>query len=238
MKIRCLLVDDEPLAISLVSSYIQQVPGLEIVQTCNSALEAFTVLQKQRIDLMFLDIKMPKMTGTDFLRSIPDPPKVIFITAYREYALDGFELDVVDYLLKPFSFNRFMKAVAKANKLLKLENQDVNSYGSNHENKNAFLYFKVDKEMTKVFIHEIVFIESRKEYVKLYMDNKSSLLVKQSISSMEKILSPHHFLRVHRSFIVTIEKIKSFTPLSVNVGDQKVPIGRLYKSAVEKTLKQ
>lgn len=236
MKLRCLLVDDEPLAVRLISSYIQQVPGLEILAACNSAMEAFTVLQRHRIDLIFLDIKMPKLIGTDFLRSLPDPPRVIIITAYREYALDGFELDVVDYLLKPVSFNRFMKAVAKANKLFSLENTAVQN-GNDVADKNAFLYFKIDKEMTKVMINEILFIESRKEYVKLFLDNNKTLLVKQSITSMEKLLSPHQFIRVHRSYIAAFEKINSFTPLTITVGSHKIPIGRLFKNEVEKKLK-
>ena len=122
MNIRCLIVDDEPLAVRLISSYIQQVPGLEIVGVCNNAIDAFTISREQKVDLLFLDIKMPKLSGTDFLRSISNAPKVIFITAYRDYALDGYELDIVDYLLKPVSFTRFMKAISKASKLISLDN--------------------------------------------------------------------------------------------------------------------
>ncbi len=238
MKIRCLLVDDEPLAVRLISSYVQQVPGLEIVAACNSAIEAFTVLQQQKIDLIFLDIKMPKLIGTDFIRTLPNPPKVIFVTAYRDYALDGFELDVVDYLLKPVSLNRFLKAVAKASKLLSIEGNSPLSNNEYKENKEAFLYLKVEKEMVKVLIHDILFIESRKEYVKLYLENNNTLVVKQSISAMEKLLSPHQFLRVHRSFIATIDKINSFTPGHLMIGMHKIPIGRLYKNEVERLLRK
>src|SRR5450432_3009472 len=122
MNISCLIIDDEPLAVRLVGSYVQKIPGLEIAAACNSAIDAFKILREQKIDLIFLDIKMPKLIGTDFLRSIPNPPKVIFITAYRDYAFDGYELDIIDYLLKPVSFARFMKAVAKASKLISIEN--------------------------------------------------------------------------------------------------------------------
>ncbi|HLK29265.1 MAG TPA: LytTR family DNA-binding domain-containing protein [Puia sp.] len=237
MNIRCLIIDDEPLAVRLVSSYIQQVPGLEIAAACNSAIDAFKILQEQKIDLIFLDIKMPKLIGTDFLRSIPNPPKVIFITAYRDYAFDGYELDIVDYLLKPVSFTRFMKAVAKATKLISIDNNFSSANTEYKDNKDSFLYFKIDREMSKVLLHEILFIESNKEYVKLYLENGKSLLVKQSISSLEKLLSPHRFLRVHRSYIATIEKISSFNSTHISIGEHKIPIGRLYKNEVETVLK-
>ena len=209
MNIRCLIVDDEPLAVRLISSYIQQVLGLEITAACNNAIDAYKILGEQKIDLLFLDIKMPKLIGTDFLRGISSPPKVIFITAYREYAFDGYELDIVDYLLKPVSFTRFMKAISKATKLISIDN-NFSSLNTEHDTKDSFLYFKIDKEMRKVFLHEILFVESCKEYVKLHLENGKSLLVKQSLSSLEKLLSPHRFLRVHRSYIVTIDKISSF----------------------------
>lgn len=236
MNIRCLIVDDEPLAVRLISSYIQQVSALEIVAACNNAIDAYRVLGEQKIDLLFLDIKMPKLIGTDFLRSIANPPKVIFITAYREYALDGYELDIVDYLMKPVSFSRFMKAVSKATKLISVDNY-FSSGNTEQNNNDSFLYFKIDKEMQKVLLHKILFIESSKEYVKLHLENGKSLLVKQGLSSLEKLLSPHRFLRVHRSYIVTIEKISSFNSLHVTIDDHKIPIGRLYKNEVEKALR-
>ncbi len=237
MNIRCLIVDDEPLAVRLISSYIQQVPGLEIAGVCNNAIDAFTILREQKVDLLFLDIKMPKLSGTDFLRSISNAPKVIFITAYRDYALDGYELDIVDYLLKPVSFTRFMKAISKATKLISLDNNFSSIDTAHNNNKDSFLYFKIDKEMQKVLLFEILFIESSKEYVKLHLENGKPLLVKQSISSMQKLLSPHRFLRVHRSYIVTIEKISSYSPTYITIGNNKIPIGRLYKNEVHEVLK-
>lgn len=236
MNIRCLIVDDEPLAVRLISSYIQQVPGLEIAAACNNAIDAFKILGEQKIDLMFLDIKMPKLIGTDFLRSISNPPKVIFITAYRDYALDGYELDIVDYLLKPVSFTRFMKAVSKATKLISLDNNFSSKNTESNNNEDSFLYFKINKEMQKVLLHEILFIESSKEYVKLHLENGKPILVKQSISSLQKLLSPHRFLRVHRSYIVTIEKISSYNSTYITIDNQKIPIGRLYKNEVSKVL--
>ena len=237
MNIRCLIVDDEPLAVRLISSYIQQVPGLEIAGVCNNAIDAFTISREQKVDLLFLDIKMPKLSGTDFLRSISNAPKVIFITAYRDYALDGYELDIVDYLLKPVSFTRFMKAISKATKLISLDNNFSSIDTAHNNNKDSFLYFKIDKEMQKVLLFEILFIESSKEYVKLHLENGKPLLVKQSISSMQKLLSPHRFLRVHRYYIVTIEKISSYSPTYITIGNNKIPIGRLYKNEVHEVLK-
>lgn len=237
MNIKCLIVDDEPLAVRLISSYIQQVPELEVTAACNNAIDAFAILREQKIDLIFLDIKMPKLIGTDFLRSISSPPKVIFITAYRDYALDGYELDIVDYLLKPVSFTRFIKAVSKATKLIAADNNFSEANAKFENNESSFLYFRINKEMQKVLLREILFIESSKEYVKLHLENGKWLLVRQSISSLEKLLSPHRFLRVHRSYIVTIEKISSFNSMHITIGHHKIPIGRLHKNAVERVLK-
>ncbi|HEV2479696.1 MAG TPA: LytTR family DNA-binding domain-containing protein [Puia sp.] len=238
MNIRCLIVDDEPLAVRLISSYIQQVPELEIAAACNNAIEAFKVLREQKIDLLFLDIKMPKLIGTDFIRSIPSPPKVIFITAYRDYALDGYELDIVDYILKPVSLTRFMKAVLKAIKLIDIDSGSPAGNTEYSVNKEAFLYFKVNKEMQKVLLNDILFIESNKEYIKIYLENEKQLLIKQTISSLEKLLSPHRFIRIHRSYIVAIEKVSSFNALSVTVGAHKIPIGRMYKNETENALRR
>ena len=237
MKIRCLIIDDEPLAVRLVNTYCQQMPELEVVGTCNSAIEAYRVLQQYRVDLLFLDIKMPQLLGTDFIRGLTNPPKVILITAYRKYALDGYDLDIVDYVLKPLSFSRFMKAVSKAGRLLSVASTDSKPTSEENENKDAFLYFRIDKEMIKVHLNDILFIESCKEYVKLYMEGKRPLLVKQSISSMEKLLSPHRFLRVHRSYMVTIERVQSYSATHLRIGDSSIPIGRFYKNKVDQFIK-
>jgi DNA-binding LytR/AlgR family response regulator len=236
MKMRCLIIDDEPLAVRLVNSYCQQLPELEVVGTCSSAIEAYRILRQQRVDLLFLDIKMPQMLGTDFIRSLTNPPKVILITAFRKYALDGYELDIIDYVLKPLSFSRFIKAVAKAGRVLSVE-EEVKKPAEDKEQKDAFLYFKIDKEMIKVQLNDILFIESCKEYVKLYLEAKRPLLVKQSISSLEKLLSPHRFLRVHRSYMVTIERVQSYSATHLRIADVNIPIGRFYKSSVDQFIK-
>ena len=238
MKIRCLIIDDEPLAVRLVSAYCAQVPELEIVATCSSAIDAYSVLRQQRIDLMFLDIKMPQLWGTDFIRSLSDPPKVILITAYREYALDGYELDIVDYLVKPVSFPRFMKAVEKAGRQLSSEWSFTHNSGEKNGSKDPFLYFRINKEMVKVLVNDILFLESRKEYVMLYLEGDRTLLVKQTITSLEKLLSPRRFVRVHRSYMVMREKVHSFNATQIRIGSHNIPIGRLYKGRVEEVLKQ
>ena len=230
-------IDDEPIALEIIQRHAANISFIDIRETFTNAFLAAAWLQKEKVDLIFLDIKMPKLLGTDFIRSLPDPPKIILITAYREYAMDGYELDIVDYLLKPVSFSRFMKAVVKAGKLLSSEGMQLSPGTESNEPKNPFIYFRIDKEMVKVFLQDILFIESRKEFVKLYMENNRSLLVKQSITSMERLLSPHRFIRAHRSYIVTVGKIRSFNSTHIMIGEHKIPIGRLYKNSVDEILK-
>lgn len=230
MKIRCLLIDDEPPALKVLQSHISNINGLEIVGSCKNAVEALNILHEKAIDLLFLDIKMPKLLGTDLLRSLSHPPKVIFVTAYRDYAVDSYDLDAVDYLVKPVSFERFLKAISKVKKLMGHEVPiQTNEYKKNPE---AFVYLKVDRDMKKIFLNEIVYIESWKDYVKLFLSNGKNLLVKQSISSMENLLSEHKFLRVHRSYMVSLDKVSGYNGLSVQLDAKEIPIGRLYKHIV------
>jgi DNA-binding LytR/AlgR family response regulator len=230
MKLRCLLVDDEPPALKILASYIAGINGLEIVGQCNNAIEALDVLHHKSVDVIFLDIKMPKMLGIDFLRNLSNSPKVIFVTAYRDYAVEGYELDAVDYLVKPVSFERFIKAISKLNWVL---GRDLPAPASFPDDKQeSFIYLRVDKEMKKIFVNEIQYVESLKDYVRIYLGNSRSLLVKQSIRAMENLLSEHKFLRVHRSYIVSTDKISSFNRLTVKVGTMDIPIGRLYKQTV------
>jgi len=187
-------------------------------------------LHQKTVDLIFLDIKMPKILGTDFLKNLSHPPKVIFVTAFRDYAVEGYELDAVDFLVKPVSFERFVKAVSKVKRMMAPENiSPVNEYKPNSD---AFVYLKVDKNMQKVFINEIVYIESWKDYIKVFLTSGKNLLVKQSITSMENLLSDHKFLRVHRSYMISMDKISGYNGLSVQVNTTEIPIGRLYKQVV------
>lgn len=230
MKLRCLLIDDEPPALKVLAKYISGIHGMEIAGQCKNAIEALDVLRWKPVDVIFLDIKMPRIIGTEFLRNLPHPPKVIFVTAYREYAVEGFELDAVDYLVKPVSFERFFKAVIKLNRVMGKETLTISDVPE--PNADAFVYLKVGKDMKKVFIHEITYIESWKDYVKVFIDGGRYLLIKQSISSLQNLLSEHKFLRVHRSYIVSLGKVSGYNGLFVQLGADEIPIGRLYKQNV------
>jgi len=229
MRIRCLLIDDEPPALKVLTNYISNINGLEIVGQCKNAIEALNILHEKTVDVIFLDIKMPKILGTEFLKSLSHPPKVIFVTAYRDYAVEGYELDAVDYLVKPVSFERFIKAISKVNRLMGRESLTAST---DKQISEPFVYLKVDRDMKKVFLNEILYIESWKDYVKLFLSNGKTLLVKQSISSMETLLSDHKFLRVHRSYMVSLNKISGYNGISVQLESTDIPIGRLYKQMV------
>ena len=235
MKLRCLLIDDEPPALKVLARYISSINGLEIAGQCRNAIEALDVLNQKTVDVIFLDIKMPRIIGTEFLKNLSHPPKVIFVTAYREYAVDGFELDAVDYLVKPVSFERFFKAITKLNRLM--GDREILSVPANDaSNSTAFVYVKVDRDMKKVFVNEIEYIESWKDYVKVFLSGGKNLFVKQSITAMENLLSEHKFMRVHRSYMVSLSKISGYNALAVQLGQTEIPIGRLYKQSVMERL--
>ena len=229
MRLRCLLIDDEPPALKVLANYISNINGLEIVGQCKNAIEALDILHEKPVDVIFLDIKMPKILGTEFLKSLSNPPKVIFVTAYRDYAVEGYELDAVDYLVKPVSFERFIKAISKVNRMMGRESLTAST---DKQISEPFVYLKVDRDMKKVFLDDIRYIESWKDYVKLFLSNGKTLLVKQSISSMETLLSEHKFLRVHRSYMVSLNKISGYNGISVQLETTDIPIGRLYKQTV------
>lgn len=188
------------------------------------------------MDVIFLDIKMPRIIGTEFLKNLSHPPKVIFVTAYREYAVDGFELDAVDYLIKPVSFERFFKAITKLNRLMGKETSAVTTGETSKS--AAFVYLKVDKDMKKIFVNEIEYIESWKDYVMVFLTGGKHFLVKQSITALENLLSEHMFMRIHRSYIVSLSKITGYNGLSVQLASKEIPIGRLYKQAVMEKLQE
>lgn len=232
--IKCLVVDDEPPAREILRRYIDDIDTMELTAECSNALQAFTVLQKEPIDLMFLDVRMPRMNGNEFLKSLRHPPKVILTTAYPEYALEGYELDVVDYLLKPVPFDRFLKAVNKAfpSGVAPEEKIDVAD-----KKKQAFVYFRIDRKMKKVMLDDILYIESMKDYIKLFT-SEGTLITKQSISSVEEMLPGKDFARVHRSYIVSLNSIKSFTSELIEISGANIPIGKLYRSEAMKILQQ
>lgn len=219
-----MLVDDEPPAIRVLEKYIESVEQLEVAGTCTNAFQAIDFLQKQSVDLIFLDINMPKLSGISFVKTLQHPPKVIFTTAYKEHAADAFELDAVDYLLKPISFERFLRAV---NKVIH-NNKPAAPVAKLPDSTQRFLYFRADRKMVKIFLEEIVYVESLKDYVKIYREDGKPLVVKQSISTMEEVLPQNLFVRIHRSFIVAVNKITAFTNHDVEIGATEIPIGRLY----------
>lgn len=233
------MVDDEPLALDVLESYIQRVDGLELTARCENALKAFEVLRNQTIDLIFLDIQMPKLNGIDFLKTIQNPPKVIFTTAYRDYALEAFDLDAVDYLLKPIPFGRFLKALSKAFGQINSSTQHTGNITGNEDYEPYIstdtLIVKSDKKMIKINLRDIIYIESLKDYVIIHLSDKR-VVTKQKISFLEQKLMENNFIRIHRSFLVSASKIDAFTPSHIEINGQELPIGRSYKSEVGKIL--
>ena len=227
-KIICLAVDDEPPALDILKSYISAVSSLELAGTCINAVDALNMLRQMHIDLMFLDIQMPQLLGTDLLRTLKNPPKVIFTTAYREFAIEGFELNAVDYLLKPISFERFLKGVNKV--------MDIKLPQQPQEVHDAYMYFRSDRKMHKVAIEDIIFIESLKDYIKVVTKSKT-IITKQSISSIEDRLPKSSFIRIHRSFIISLDKVQSYTTEIIAIGNEELPVSRMYRHEVEKVLK-
>lgn len=228
MKTHCLIIDDEELARNVIKTHLEKFPTIEVVAECENALEAFSLLQKYTIDLLFLDIEMPEVTGIDFLKSLQRPPRVIFTTAYRKYAPEGFELDVVDYLLKPISLDRMMTAI---NKYYRSSNPVHNTDGSSSAGEGTsqnFIFLKEDRKMVKVDYDDILFIESLKDYVVIHTRNKK-VVTKIGITELEDELPESSFIRIHRSYIVAIKNIDVYTPTSVEIGKRELTIGRSYK---------
>lgn len=235
LKTKCIIVDDEPLAIEVIENHLSKFEDFEIVATCNNAVSAFEIIRKKQVDLIFLDIQMPKITGVDFLKSLKHSPKVIFTTAYRDYAIDAYELDVVDYLLKPISFERFLKAV---NKYYEVSGRDLTIFNPTESlviDHEPYTYIKADKKLHKVFLKDIIYIEALKDYVKIIC-NKKTLITKHSISTFEEKLPPESFIRIHRSYIINVAKIEAFNSTEIDILDRQLPIGRSYKNQVLKIL--
>jgi DNA-binding LytR/AlgR family response regulator len=232
MKLNCLIVDDEPLAIKVLEAHITNIPSLMISATCGNAFTAMDLLKQGKIDLMFLDIHMPKLMGHEFLRTLRTPPKVIFTTAYREYALADFVLVGVFYLLKPITLERLVKAVNKISNNIVIDQKDEDAIIDNE----GFVYFRADRKMIKVNYNDIIYVESMKDYVKIVRLAGKPLLVKQSISSLEEVLPANLFLRIHRSYIIARHKIAAFTNHDVEIGGIEIPIGRLYAHQLSKMI--
>jgi len=227
-KYNCLIVDDEPPAREVLRRYIAQVPMLHLVGECGNALQALTTIKQQQVDLLFLDIQMPQITGLDLIGTLTHSPKVILTTAFEQYAVQAFELGVVDYLLKPIRFDRFLKAVMKAlpDDGLSAVNQPAMQTAENAD--HAFLYFRSDRKMVKVFLNDILYVESLKDYVKIHTA-KATVVTKYAMASLEAMLPANAFLRVHRSFLISTDKINSFTADEIDIQGHLIPVGKLYR---------
>jgi len=232
-KYNCIIVEDEPLAAEVLQDYISQVPFLELVKVCSDAIYAMEVLQQEKIDLVFLDIHLPKLKGIDFIKVLKKPPQIIITSAYQEYALQGYEYNVIDYLLKPVEFSRFLMAVNK----IKTNTENTPSNIQTAATERAHLFFNTSKKKVKVYIDEILHIESLKEYVRIVAKDKI-ILTKFQLGQMEELLTKNNFIRVHRSFIVAKDKIDAFTATDIEINGKQIPIGRSYKELVISVLEQ
>jgi|SRR5688572_598430 len=219
--IKCLIVDDEPLAQEVIENYIARIPHLEMVKKCNDAIQAFEVMTKEKIDLIFLDIQMPVIDGLSFLKSVKNIPAVIITTAFPQHALESYDFDVTDYLLKPISFERFLKAV---NKILDKRNNISNAA----EQKTDFTFLKVDGKLVKVNFSEIMYVEGMKDYLKVFLKDKF-YVVHQTMKRFEESLPHQQFVRVHKSYIVSLPAVKTIIGNYIEVNDQHIPIGANYK---------
>ena len=227
--IKVLIVDDEPLAIDILESYVNKIPDLELVATCDNAIDANEIVQKQQVDLILLDIQMPQMTGIELVKSMINSPKIIFTTAYAEYAVDGFDLSALDYLLKPIAFDRFLKAINKVRATADIKNEE------------DFFFVKADKKLIKIHFSEILYIEGLKDYV-IIKKEVGRVVALQTMKSLEAKLPSHLFLRVHRSYIVNIGRIKAVVGGSVEIVENNkpkhIPIGKNYKDDLLKIIEE
>ncbi|WP_138481178.1 LytR/AlgR family response regulator transcription factor [Dyadobacter bucti] len=234
MKLRAILVDDEPHAIEVLDNYLGNFSEIEVIARCRNAIQAFQILQQNKIDLMFLDVKMPGLKGTDLLRSLTTPPKVIFTTAYEDYALAGFDLNAVDYLLKPIPFERFLRAMDKVFGSMDVgRRSEIVPEKPYISNQDVFLYLKVDRKMVKVNVKDIFWVESLRDYIKVVLKDKV-LISKHKISLLEELLPEDGFVRVHRSFIVSVDKIESYHSHKIEIAGKELPIGRNFRNECQR----
>ena len=229
MNLKCVIVDDEPLAITILEGYLKKIPYIQILEKFTSALPVFEFLKSNSVDLLFLDVEMPGLSGIDFLKSLPQKPSVILTTANKNYAIEGFDLDVDDYILKPVSFERLLKAI---NRIVEKENTEKKP---DIKITDEFIYLKENKKMVKVFLKDILYIESIKDYVKV-VTNCKTVVTKQQLSYFLNAFDSNEFLQIHRSFVVAVNKIDAFNSSGIEIGDKELPIGRKYKDLVTQNL--
>lgn len=229
-KLQCLIVEDEELARDLLENFIRKIPHLELIAKCENPLSAMEILRNQTIDILFLDIQMPELTGVEMLKLIPQKPVVVFTTAYPSYALEGYQLNVTDYLLKPYSFDRFVQAVNKASEMVRLKNGGTEK-GQSTEEKDYFLV-NSDHKVIKIKYADLIYIESMREYVAYHTKSQGRILSLMSLKKLEIDLPSDRFLRIHKSYIVNTEKVTALEGNLVHIGENKIPIGASYKEEV------
>lgn len=235
MKTKCLIIDDEPIARKIIRNHLINFEDVEIIAECSNAVEAGSLLRKHKIDLIFLDIQMPKVTGFEFLESLENKPKVVIITAHRNYALKSYDFNVLDYLLKPVSFERFMKTMNKFYESEQIQEIEIHR-DTDMDKGQRFIYVNEDKTIHKIFLQDIVYVESFREYITIHLRDKA-VTTKYQISKFEEKLKDEPFVRIHKSYIIALNKIDSFNAIAITVGGKELPIGRTYKEKVLKTLK-
>jgi len=236
--LNCIAVDDENLALDLIEDNILKVPFLNLVKRCKNAFEAMEVLQKQGIDLVFLDIQMPGITGVQFLQTLTNSPMVIFVTAYKQYALEGYNLNVVDYLLKPIDFERFLKAVNKAAELYSLKQKLPENEGVK-DTKVSTIFVNADYSLVKIKTEEITYIEGLKDYIKIHLNTSTKPIVtRMTMKSIEEKLPSPDFFRVHKSFIISLDKIESIRNLKIKIGNAQIPVSESYTEEFFKLIGQ
>lgn len=230
--IKCLIVDDEPLALHILEDYISKVPFMELVKATTNPIEALTLVQDGNIDLVFLDVQMPELTGIQFLKIANGKTKVILTTAYPQYALEGYELDVVDYLLKPIAFDRFFKAAQKALGIIHPSKaaaaEPVQVQQQQQDFMSDFIFIKSEHKIQKVYLHQILFIEGLKDYISIFTTTER-IITLQNMKKMEDTLPDKHFIRVHKSYIVALNKIDSIERSRIRIGDKIIPVGDTYR---------
>lgn len=235
-EIQCLIVDDEPLARKLIEGHVERLPNWQVVASCKNALEAYERLMSQHIDVLFLDVNMPVVTGIDFYRSLKNPPLLIFTTAYPEYAVEGFELDALDYLVKPITFDRFLKSANRAEEqLLLLQKENILS-DSKPKHFPEFIFVKNFSKLVKVNFKDLLYLEAQKDYVK-FVTRKEELLSNMTMKQAEEQLAEAMFLRIHRSYIVSIDAVTALFGNTIEIGKVQLPIGTNYKDIVMERLK-
>ncbi len=233
MKIKCVIIDDEPLAIKVVENHLKEFQNFEVISTFNSPIDALPLLEKGDIDVLFLDINMPKMNGLDFAEIINSKTNIVITTAYREYAVESFDLNVLDYLVKPIPFNRFLKTINKITQQT-FSHKEGNQKDEISKN-DSFIFLKVDKKLVKIKFETILYIESLKDYIKVFTTT-DNYLVHKSLTSITEELPESNFIRIHRSYTIAIDKVKSVEGNLLEIGTTRIPIGRKYVNHAKKVI--